>query len=275
MHARDSFWHSGDAEIAVAEIDHALPLVIDPGWHDTVDDVDDLFAPIAQQLSPLESESLGSALRAIGRWASRNQLDQVAAKAAPIAGAAVGTAIGGPVGTMAGKAIGDRVAQVAGGATGGVKVPAPVAPVSGTTTLPPNESQAAAKLLYLVQNPAFLSGLVSLALGSRGQTSVPAGPGGAPVRVGALVNLASTLAAKATDDADALAGDPSDDSEAYLSAPSTSPPSDPAVAGDRASALLAFLQSADDGGGEDDDAGAGFDETYDDPGIVEWFDETW
>ena len=36
MHARDSFWHSGDAEIAVAEIDHALPLVIDPGWHDTV-----------------------------------------------------------------------------------------------------------------------------------------------------------------------------------------------------------------------------------------------
>ncbi len=125
-----------------------------------------------------------------------------------------------------------------------------------------------------MQNPAFLSGLVSLALGSRGQTSVPAGPGGAPVRVGALVNLASTLAAKATDDADALAGDPSDDSEAYLSAPSTCPSCDPAVAGDRASALLAFLQSADDSNSTVDDPGEWFDESFDDP-IVEWFDDAW
>ena len=95
------------------------------------------------------------------------------------------------------------------------------------------------------------------------------------MRVGALVHLASTLAAKATDDADALAGDPSDDSEAYLSAPSTCPSCDPAVAGDRASALLAFLQSADDiGGGEGDEAGEWFDESFDDP-IVEWFDDSW
>ena len=116
MHPRDDFWTSGEADAAAEEIDSALPIVIGGGLRDAPwESVDDVFARLTDRLSPPETESFGSALRTIGKWASRAQLDQLAGKLAPVAGAAAGTAIGGPVGTMIGKSIGDRVGQMAGG----------------------------------------------------------------------------------------------------------------------------------------------------------------
>ncbi len=289
MHPRDSFWISGEADAAAEEIDSALPIVIGSGLRDAPwESVDDVFARLTERLSPPETEGIGSALRTIGKWASRAQLDQLAGKLAPVAGAAAGTAIGGPVGTMIGKSIGDKVGQMAGGsrpagAPAAVPpgmapvVPAatipPAAPTTGTdpgaappptgTTAPPTggESQAAARLLYLVQNPAFLSSLVSLALGSAGQPTVPAGPDGTPVRVGAFMNLATTLAGKAAEDADALAGDAgSDGAEAYIAGADGCPSCDPAIATERADALLAFLQRQDAGEALDDSGEASFED---------------
>jgi hypothetical protein len=68
-------------------------------------------------------------------------------------------------------------------------------------------SQAAGQLLYLIQNPAFLTSLLALTIGAHSRTSVPVGENGVEVPHGAFVNALSNLASRAAEEADALLPD--------------------------------------------------------------------
>ena len=111
-------WVNDDMLEAEEDIESALPIVVASagGFDDSESEaVDDLFAQVVSPLSATEAESLGNALRTVGRWANDRQLGQVAGKVLPTAGAAIGTVYGGPVGTMIGSKIGERAGQALGG----------------------------------------------------------------------------------------------------------------------------------------------------------------
>jgi hypothetical protein len=274
MDPQEDPWVDDDLLEAEEDIESALPIVVagSGSFDDSESEaVDDLFAQVVSPLSASEAESLGNALRAVGRWANNRQLGQLAGAVLPTAGAAIGTVYGGPVGTMIGSKIGERAGQALGGrrpqassthtqqgtpptpvtaqptqATAPLE-PAPVEP--GTVTAQPvgDGSQAAAKLLYLVQNPAFLSSLVALTLGSRGQPTVPVGTDDKQVPRGALINAANSLTAQVAQDADALVVDGgSDDSDSYLRDATGQFTCDPAVPEQRAQTLLRLLQEEDE-----------------------------
>jgi len=242
MDSVEDLWTDDELSGAAEEIESALPIVLTGagGDHDLdLEAVDDVFAQVVSRLSPLEAESLGSALRTVGRWANdRAALGQLASTVLPIAATAVGTAYGGPVGAALGRTVGERAAQ----AIGGRPAP-PRAPGAGA---PPDGSPAAAQLLYLVQNPSFLSSLVALALGSQGQSTVPVGAGNQQVPVGAFMNLATSLAGRAAEDADALGGDGESLSDSYLRDATGCLTCDPAVPAQRAEALLKLLQQEEE-----------------------------
>jgi hypothetical protein len=120
---------------------------------------------------------------------------------------------------------------------------APAAPAATGTA---GGSQAAAQLLYLVQNPAFLSSLVALALGSQGRPTVPVGASPEEVPNAAFLTLAMQLAGQAAEDADALVGGGESLSDAYLRDETGYFTCDPAVPAQRASALLRRLQQEDE-----------------------------
>jgi hypothetical protein len=280
-------WMSDESLEAEADIESALPLVVGGGFDNLApEDVDALFANASSQLTSAEAESLGDALRAVGRWANDRQLGQLAGTVLPTAGAAIGTVYGGPIGMAIGRTVGERAGQAVAGNRPATPATAPAAaptaprqagtapapraaeptptiaqPASGTPTPEVGGSPAAAKLLYLVQNPAFLSSLIALALGPQGQQTVPLGADGKPVRVGAFVNAANSLASQAAQDADALVldGDTESEADTYLKDESGAFLCDPAVPEQRANALLKLLQqddksfSARTGDGETDD----------------------
>jgi hypothetical protein len=242
---------------AAEEIETALPLVLS-GESDDLDmeAVDGVFAQVLSRLSPLEAESMGSALQRIGRWAGdRERLGQVASTVLPTTATALGTVYGGPLGGALGKSVGERAAQAVAGRPSRPPTPSPPpatpAPPSGTPptptpATPATGSPAAAQLLYLAQNPAFLSSLVALALGSQGQSTVPVGGGDREVPVAALVNLATNLAGRVAEDADALLGAGDESSDAYLRDETGGFTCDPAVPAQRAEALLRLLQQEDE-----------------------------
>jgi hypothetical protein len=239
---------------ATEDIESALPMVLAPEAIDLdAETLDDVFSRIADRLSPQEAESLGSALRSVGKWANNRGLGQVASTVLPAAATAIGTAYGGPLGGAVGRAVGQRAAQAVGGPQRRAPSPAPTAtpsaapPQPAATSAPVGDgSQAAGKLLYLVQNPAFLSSLVALALGSQGTSTVPLGPEDKQVPVGALVNVAASLAGEVAEDADALSADTETISDEYLRDESGRLTCDPAVPRDRAHALLGLLQREDE-----------------------------
>jgi hypothetical protein len=304
MDSADDFWAPEDLAGAGEDIESALPLVLaGEASERDFEAVDDVFARVVSRLSPQETESFGSALQAVGQWANdRAALGQLASTVLPLAATAVGTAYGGPIGAAVGKSLGERAAQAIGGRPAGPAAPAapatpaapapppaapapspaPVTPAApapappsiapGAPTPPAGDgSKSAAQLLYLVQNPAFLSSLVALALGSQGQSAVPVGAGSQQVPVGALVNLASNLIGKAAEDADALAGDAEGLSESYLRDASGCLTCDPAVPSQRADVLLRFLQEADEATATLADT---YEETWgDDAAWESWLDE--
>lgn len=283
---------------AEEDIESALPIVVagTGGFDDSESEaVDDLFAQVVSPLSATEAESLGNALRTVGRWANDRQLGQLAGAVLPTAGAAIGTIYGGPVGTMIGQKVGERAGQAIAGRppqastttsqrgtqpTPAAAQPTPAAVQPEPAAVQPEPaaaqpvgdgSQAAAKLLYLVQNPAFLSSLIALTLGSRGQSTVAVGTDGKQVPRGALINAANSLTAQAAQDADALVSDAgSDDSDSYLRDATGSFTCDPAVPEQRAHTLLRLLQEEDESLSALYDA---YDETDDDADWNSWNQE--
>lgn len=276
-------WGQGDELEAAEEIGDSLPIVMAAGALGE-EDMDALFERVASRLSPLEAEGLGNAMRRVGRWASSRQVRDLAGGLLPIAGTAVGTIYGGPAGAAIGGTLGKTVGQAIGGggrspqkarpgpgvaaATRPAYAVAPVAAAPGVAgepapqvpEAPPDGSTAAARFLYLVQNPAFLSSLASLALGPEGARAVQVGDGGTQVPVGAFMNLASTLVAQATQDADALAGDQEEAADGYLRDRAGRLTVDPVVPEARADALLRLLQEEDDSAESND---SGWDEDGD------------
>jgi hypothetical protein len=180
------------------------------------------LAELLATMSPAESIDLGRALRQISRAGQQVLKNPVAAQVAgtvlPVAGAAVGTVVGGPIGTALGGTLGKTAA---GAFTGGARPTSPAArpaapppmpkPIIATSPRPapapptrpasPAGAPAAARLLNLTQNPNLLMGLLALALGPRGRTTVPVGPQGSPVPATDLVQVLASLAGQAVREA--------------------------------------------------------------------------
>jgi hypothetical protein len=261
MDDHDDLWTHEDMTSAAEEIGTALPVVL-AGEAEDLEAVDRVFGEVLSRLSPVEAESMGSALQTIGRWAGdRERLGQIAGAVLPTAATALGTVYGGPIGGALAGSVSQRAVQAIAGrapqpAAPAAPAPAPAAappvsvasgPAAAATPAPgANGSQAAAQLLYLAQNPAFLSSLVALALGSKGQSTVPVGTGGQQAPLGAFMTLASSLAGKAAEDADTLLGGGESLSESYLRDETGCFTCDPAVPAQRAAALLRLLQQEDE-----------------------------
>jgi hypothetical protein len=81
----------------------------------SVEEMGDALADVLDSMSPAEAFNFSSALNQIGKSASRLTSDptfiQIARTAAPIAGGALGTVIGGPVGTALGSKLGNVAAS--------------------------------------------------------------------------------------------------------------------------------------------------------------------
>ena len=190
------------------------------------------------RLAPEEAESFASALSSVGNFVKSSELRDVAATALPIVGTTVGTVYGGPVGSALGGALGNAAGQAIAAKrdpsiVSGTTPAAPIAsrePPSVVQAIPPGNqsidnspatppaaapqprplvqessgSTAAAQLLSIIHDPALLSSLLSLVLGSLGRTSVALGNGRGEVPVGALMNLVSELASRAAEDAEEI-----------------------------------------------------------------------
>ena len=179
----------GDA----AELAETLRDALDDEYADAdPDELDDALANVLESLSPAESFNFGKALTQIQRGAGQVLSDPAAAQVArtvlPLAGGAVGAAIGGPAGT----ALGARLGTAAVGALPARKPPrAPATPVAGG-------SPAAAQGLILTQQPEVLKSLLALAMGQHGRKEVNGVP------VSAVMSMLSSVFGEAAADADEL-----------------------------------------------------------------------
>jgi hypothetical protein len=180
--------------------------------HDDYADASDVevhgaLSNVLNTMSPAESWNFTRALNQIGSSASQLVSDPafgaVVSKALPVAGAALGTAIGGPAGT----ALGSQLGTVAAGALPSRPTPRPSAPAIGapSTPAPPvppppaaSGSVAAAQGLVLTQQPQVLQSLLSAALGQHGRPEV----GGIPVAQ--VLGMLSQIVGQAAADADEL-----------------------------------------------------------------------
>jgi hypothetical protein len=110
----------------------------------SVEEMGDALVNVLDSMSPAEAFNFSSALDRIGKSASRLTSDptfiQIARTAAPIAGGALGTMVGGPVGTALGSKLGSLAVSAlparAASPSAGAK-PVAAAPVPGTAAMPP------------------------------------------------------------------------------------------------------------------------------------------
>ncbi|MEM7292040.1 MAG: hypothetical protein AAF420_01435 [Pseudomonadota bacterium] len=173
------------------------------------------FASVLNEMDPTEGLNFKKALKKIakaGNKALKSPVTgQIAQTVLPSTGAAIGTIYGGPSGT----AIGAKLGQAAGSAIAKQSQPKPKR-VKGRAKKASAGSQSANQLLQLTQNPDVLKALMSLALGSSGVSQVKSGTQGTNIPVTDIAKLLSSLAKKASADAEALYGGTSSD-ESLLS----------------------------------------------------------
>ncbi|WP_116948897.1 hypothetical protein [Jiangella endophytica] len=191
------------------------------------EDLELAVADVLDELSPAEAFGFGKALRQLGSGAGRLVADpafaQIAGKVLPVAAGAAGTAIGGPLGTAVGTQLGSvaarslprartappsataRPAAPPAAAPPAAAPPPSVPPAAPPETPPPppepaaaGGSPAAAQAAYLSQHPTVAKGLLALALGRHGRTTVDGVP------VAALMSLLSSVFGRAAADADEL-----------------------------------------------------------------------
>ena len=169
------------------------------------EELEDALTEMVDMLSPAEGFNFRKALGTI----------------LPIAGAAVGTYLGGPLGASMGSQLGGAAGKALSGKKkrGTVKKPPkgtaaakkPSKQVAKQTAATQkssknvqNGSAAAAQLLQLTQNSDVLKSLLALALGSYGKQSIKVGEEGPDVSLGAYMNLLNKLVGQALQDADEL-----------------------------------------------------------------------
>jgi hypothetical protein len=258
----DTAWWAGGDGAYQAGVRSALA----PEYrHLPAEEIDELVTGVMESMSPEDAEGLGSFLGKVGR-----AIAPIAAKVIPVAAPIVGTMIGGP----AGAAIGQLAGQAVGGpapvpvmaqplppplpVAPAVMTPAPVstvtAPATPTPTVAPavpppapNTGQSAiAQLIALLQSPACLQSLAGQALGPAGAKTVPVGPESLPAPFPAFMNALSVLAGQAAMEAAERYGEAAEEeSTSYLRDASGSFLYDPAVAEERAAALLAQLRAGE------------------------------
>jgi hypothetical protein len=241
-------WTDDESVLEAQEIEAGLSTVLRGGLDGaSPEQIEQWIDAAASQLSPVESFDLGNALRQIGQSVGgQSGLRQLAGQALPLVGTAVGTAYGGPVGA----AIGSQLGQIAGQAVAGAQPKqqaqaitspgtqaASGAPIEPTATV----NKAAGQLLHVTQNPAFLTSLLSLVMGSQGRTSVPVA--GKDVPVAAFMNLVSTLAGQAAQGAP-MTSQPTEEESipSYLTDAEGRPLVDPVDPVQRADVLMKLLQ---------------------------------
>lgn len=208
-------------------------------WEESLEDAEVLREVLHEDYSDSPSEEIEEALKNIldsmtleeglnfkkilSGIRSNSTVGQILQQGLPMAGAAVGTIYGGPLGTALGGAAGNYAAQAFTVKPKGTKRPSrpknitrPSAPVVRPKKTSPNGgSTAAAKLLQLTQNPDVLKSLLALSLGKHGKQEIKTDKSGKNVKVGAVMNLLSTLLGEAVDDADELARTGSQSSYLY------------------------------------------------------------
>ena len=109
-----------------------------------VEEMGDALVNVLDSMSPAEAFNFSSALNRIGKSASRLTSDptfiQIARTAAPIAGGALGTMVGGPVGTALGSKLGSLAVSALPARATSPSVdakPVAAAPVPGAAAMPP------------------------------------------------------------------------------------------------------------------------------------------
>jgi hypothetical protein len=258
------------------DILHGLTAVLDEAaWRAPPEVVEQRVLDTLAGLSPLEAEGFASALGDVGNFFKSKEVRGFAGAALPVVGTAVGTVYGGPVGAAVGASLGGAAGQAIAGnrRTHGAPPAQPTAPPPATgpalasappaagapgalATEPqsqraPAGSTAAAQLLGVIKDPALLSSLLALVLGSSGKSSIPVGNTGAEVPVGAMMNLVGVLANRAAEDAEQILAARQDGTPAYLLDQDGCLTCDPAVPSHRADALLRLLSSGRAGGLEE------------------------
>jgi hypothetical protein len=166
---------------------------------------------IVEQHAGMSAEQFENFFSTLGNVAA-----SLAPTVLPIAGAALGTFVGGPAGT----AIGGALGQMAGGAVSAATAPQPAAPAAPQQPLrpvaaappatraqprpqqqsrppaaPAGTGNAAAQLASVLLRPEFIRALAASILGGAGAESVPVGA--AQVPVGAFLNAHHVLSEQA------------------------------------------------------------------------------
>ena len=195
--------------------------------------IEEALYNVMDSLTPGESFSLAKALGAV----RDPTFMQIAGSALPLAGGAVGTALGGPgVGTALGSTLGKAAATAL---PRDNKARSAAAAVSRLKPSATGELPAAAKGLVAMNNAAVQKAALAAALGPQGQAAVNGIP------VGAVMNMLSTIFGQAAAEADEVlyetAGPP-----AYMLDDEGSLYADPAAPGDRARALYRALIQAEE-----------------------------
>jgi len=297
----DAPWFEGGASwLTVDPYPAAMRDAFAPQYrHLPADQLDMVIEQAMESLSPLEAENFSRFISNLGRTVA-----PIAAQVLPVAAPIVGTVIGGP----AGAAIGGTVGRLAGQALAGPASPRtarpPVPRPSAANVPPPPPVMAAAappasspavalpppatadapsapssatgairQLLSFLQHPALLQSMLGAALGGAGARAVAAGPNATPVPFGAFMNALSVLANQAASEAEGFGEPDESEATAYLRDASGEFRYDPAVAEERAGALLALLGAHETHHGSVDAGWTG--ESYDNgdarEGIDDWF----
>jgi hypothetical protein len=249
-------WHMLDEEYDLAEVGDELDLeaevlglgevlreALREDYADApAEEMEDALANVFELMTPAESFNFAKALRQVEKGGSQVLADpalgQIATTALPLAGAAVGTAYGGPAGTAIGSGLGGAAAKALSAKPTPAARPGPT-PMPSTPTSPVAAgSPAAARGLILTQQPEVLKSLLALALGKHGRRSVDGVP------VGAVMNLLSTVFGQAAAEADELMYS-GEVAPSYLPDGDSESQADRAAPADRADALYTTLLDAE------------------------------
>jgi hypothetical protein len=197
----------------------------------------------------IDAESLEGFFDDLGKIASSvgTAVVKAAPTVLPIAGQVVGTAFGGPLGA----ALGGQLGSIAGGAIGAATGQRPAAggaapgPLGAVASLL-GGSPAAGQLLQTITRPETMQALMSMFMGPMGKPNIPVGPAQTPVPVGAFSNLLGVLTNQAAAEYNASVSAANGRPPAYMTDYAGEAKGDPAVAEDRAQALLELLQNVDE-----------------------------
>ena len=209
------------------------------------EDIEALFE--SYNLSAEDMEGFFDTLKDIGK-----AVVNVAPSILPVAGTVVGTAFGGPVGGALGGALGNLAGGAISQATA-PRQPSPTAPspqgipsisqIPGVPQAPPGAAPASGQLLQTMLRPEMIQALMQMLLGQLGSSNVKVGS--TPVPVGAFTNLLGTLANQTQAEYNMANPSAREGIPQYLRNYAGEASGDPAIAEQRAEALLELLQEND------------------------------